>query len=65
MATEQEPLPQRVSRLEGGYEHLATKADVGEVKVEIARLETRILRWLLPSIVAGIAAAGAVSRLLS
>lgn len=72
MTTEQESLPERVSRLEGGYEHLATKADVAEVKAEIAelkaeiaRLETRLLRWLLPSMAAGIAAAGAVSRLVA
>ena len=71
MASEQQSLPERVSRLEGGYEHLATKADIGDVKAEIAelkaemaRIETRLLRWLLPSLAAGIAAAAAVSRLV-
>ena len=28
----------RVSRLEGAYEHVATKADIGEVKADIAEL---------------------------
>ena len=28
---------QRVSRLEGGYEHLATKADLAELKVELIK----------------------------
>lgn len=39
-------LGERVSRIEGGYEHLATKADLGqlraEFKAEIARLDGRI-----------------------
>ena len=33
-------IAERVSRLEGGYGHLATKADVAEVKGEL-----RALRW--------------------
>ena len=32
-------MEERVSRLEGGYEHLATKADVMAVQAEIARLQ--------------------------
>ena len=32
-------MEERVSRLEGGYEHLATKADVMAVHAEIARLQ--------------------------
>ena len=34
---------ERVSRLEGSYEHLATKADIAEVKSDIARVEGKIL----------------------
>ena len=36
MTTQEE----RISRLEGAYEHLATKADVEEFKVMIADLRT-------------------------
>ena len=40
--TETTDLTERVSRLEGAYEHLATKADIaalrGELKTEIAAL---------------------------
>jgi len=39
MATET-TLESRVSRLEGGYEHLATKADVAGINAEI-----RLLKW--------------------
>ena len=34
------PLEERVSRLEGGHEHLATKADVADVRTSIAELRT-------------------------
>lgn len=58
MATEQ--LGERVSRLEGGYEHVATKADVAdtraaiaevkvdvaEVRAEVARVESRLEKRL-------------------
>ena len=33
---------ERLARIEGGYEHLATKADIGDVKAEIAALNGRI-----------------------
>ena len=32
-------IEERVSRLEGGQEHLATKADVESVKVELERIK--------------------------
>ena len=35
MAISTEDLGERVSRLEGGYEHLATKADLANVKAEL------------------------------
>lgn len=40
MATEQ--LGERVSRLEGGYEHVATKADVAAVKVDVAEVRAEV-----------------------
>ena len=51
----------RVSRLEGAYEHLATKADIGEMKTIIAEMkaEMRLQRWLslaiLAIVIAGVA----------
>ena len=51
----------RISRLEGAYEHLATKADIAEMKTRIAGLEAemRLQRWLalaiLAVVIAGVA----------
>ena len=53
MTTAQSNIEERVSRLEGEYGHLATKADVeslrGDVRTEIADLrgELRGLKWTL------------------
>ena len=33
---------ERLARIEGGYEHLATKADIGDVKAEIAGAKAEI-----------------------
>ncbi len=43
MATEQ--LGERVSRLEGGYEHVATKAGVAEVRAEVSQMEARLAEF--------------------
>ena len=49
-------LGERVSRIEGRYEHLATKADLGDVKselkAEIAELrgDVRGIKWWIISI---------------
>ena len=42
MTTTSSSTEERLSRLEGAYEHLATKADVAEVKAEIAKVEAKI-----------------------
>ncbi len=61
-------IEERVSRLEGGYEHLATKADVAglksEIKSDIARLESRLLRWMVGMLLTSIVAASSVATLL-
>ena len=33
---------ERVSRLEGGYEHLATKADLANLKADLANLKANL-----------------------
>ena len=36
-------MEERVSRIEGGYEHLATKADVSNIRAELANLKVQLL----------------------
>ena len=70
-----EGLSQRVSRLEGAYEHLATKADLaqlelrlaekfGQLETKFSQLETRLYRsfwWMTVTLMAGIIAAISVA----
>ena len=64
MATAEE----RLSRLEGGYEHLATKADVadlsGELKSIVYQIEARLIRWMVGVLVASIAGASSIALLV-
>ena len=79
MTTSTEDLGERVSRLEGGYQHLATKADLADVKSELkadiaelrgamntrfAELENRIMLRMAGLIVAGSAAVVGLLKLL-
>ena len=47
-------LSDRVSRLEGSYEHVAKKTDIAELKAEIASIDGQldILIWAIPLTVA-------------
>ena len=64
MATAEE----RLSRLEGGYEHLATKADVGglsgELKSIVYQIEARLIRWMVGVLVGSIAGASSIALLV-
>ena len=51
-------IEERVSALESAYEHLATKAD-------LHAMETRIMRWLVTTIIASVAATAAVTIVIS
>ena len=46
MATMTDPITERMARLEGAYEHLATKADVARLETRMAQMETR-MTWRL------------------
>ena len=65
-------MEERVSKLEGAYEHLATKADLAELKGELmaamakvearmAQMETRFVRWTMGIIVAAAGVTGTIS----
>ena len=57
-------LSDRVSRLEGAYEHLVTKADIAELKGDIAELKGDIAHQVNRAIVVLIAAIGAAVALV-
>ena len=40
-------MEEQLSHLEGGYEHLAMKADVANLKAAIRDLENRLIRWMI------------------
>ena len=40
--TTTDDLRERVSRLEGGYEHLATKADLAQLETRVVQLDARM-----------------------
>ena len=50
-------IEERVSHLEGAYEHLSTKAD-------IAQMENRLLRWMVGTIVTGMATSASIAFLI-
>ena len=50
----------RISRLEGTYEHLATKADLNKA---IGDLETRLVKWIVATVLAGAALTVGILRL--
>ena len=68
MATVEE----RVSSLEGSYEHLATKSDFGILKVDIAdlradmaSLKAELIKWMVGTLVVGIVATATIVRAIS
>ena len=86
--TEERPTTEeRVSRIEGVQTHLATKADVAElradvtmriaeseartaaliaeVRAEMAKFETRMVRWMIASLSLAIAVVTVVYRVMS
>lgn len=54
-------LEERVSRIEGGFEHLATKADVAELRGDLHALETRLMRWMVGAVLGSVSAAAAIT----
>ena len=76
LITEQRPsTEERVSRIEGEQRHLATKADIAELRAEIAKSEARTsariaasearnIRWMIALITLAIAAITLLDKLL-
>lgn len=56
---------ERLSRLEGAYEHLATKADLQALEArmvkQIGDSETRMVKWMVGLMIGSVAAATAIA----
>ena len=63
MATAEE----RVSRLEGAYEHLAVrfgilKSDIANPRADMASLKAELIKWMVGTLVVGIVATATIVR---
>lgn len=56
---------ERLSRLEGAYEHLATKADLQALEARVVKQvgdsETRMVKWMVGLMIGSVAAATAIA----
>ena len=52
---------ERPARLEGAYEHLATKADISDLKVDIEKMRVSVINWIVGVGLAGATMAAAVA----
>ena len=63
-----DPITERVARLEGAYEHLATKADLVQLELrltqQMARMESRLTWRMIGAAGVIIAAVGLIVRFL-
>ena len=57
MATRMVTLDERVSHLKGKIDSLATKEDVANLRVEMSQMETRLIKWMVGTVLAGMALA--------
>ena len=52
---------ERPARLEGAYEHLATKADISDLKVDIEKMRVSVINWIVGVGLAGATISAAVA----
>ncbi len=57
-------MEERLSRLEGAYEHLATKADIADLKAELFDKMNVHMRWMIGIQIASLVGIVAVLKLL-
>ena len=43
-------IEERTSRLEGSYDHLATKADIARLEASMANLKIDMVKWMLGTV---------------
>ena len=47
---------ERPSRIEGAYEHLATKSDVSQLEIRMVNSEARMIHWMVGLVLGGLGA---------
>ena len=58
-------IEERLSRLEGAYEHLATKSNIANLEVKVANLKADLIKWMVGTLVVGIVATATIVRAIS
>ena len=64
MAATTKTAEERLSRLESGYEHLATKTDVANLRAEMLTMKSELIRWMIGLMLASATLAAAVATAL-
>ena len=57
-------LDERVSHLKGKIDSLATKEDVANLRAEISQMGTRLIKWMVGTVLAGMALAASLTTAL-
>ena len=56
---------ERLSRLEGGYEHVSTKADLKDLEIRLTQqmgeMKAELIKWMVGMVLAGMVAAAAIA----
>ena len=69
MTTSEVQLESRVTRLETGYDHLATKADLAdlraELKSDISDLKAEVIKWMVGLMLGSLVAASAMASAIA
>ena len=52
------------TELEDVLKHYATKEDVAELRVDIAKLETRLIKWMVGTVILGMGVAAGVASVI-
>ena len=58
-------IEERLSRLEGAYQHLATKSDIANLDVKMANHKADLIKWMVGTLVVGIVATATIVRTIS
>ena len=54
----------RVIRLETGYEHVATKEDIANMRADMVHMKVDLIRWMVGVVIAGLTAAVGLTALI-